>query len=351
MKKRKNITIDSKETNILEKLKDFLKFSDSDKFARIILIYGNNGAGKSRFANFIKKERKFLVLDSGLTDWYNETDKIFSEYDFHNKKFKEKVNASQEALFKKNSGLKERTNNKVRQGNLNNLKKFLEEKNLGSWESWLEFEQNTKNKNLAVNQFTIYDNLHLYTIFEKYKPFLDSLTTEEKEIIQIYQSFSYESRDYTTDKAKFYNQELSKIRADIAEYISDLINKQNLKLGSLNLLEEKKVPKGDDLEFLFKNDNFSSIEEKYIDSIMWNIVQTEEFASIKKDYEEVSNAKRDSIHFAGEINNKYEITENGYGIKIDLQDKSDGERVASIMEIITQFVDNKEKYIFLDDFF
>lgn len=347
MKKNKVvITSDLENANFDDTLRNKL----IDK-SRLIIIYGKNGAGKSTFSSKLK-EMNYLVLNSYLNDWYDPTNKSFSEYKFHEKKFKEYAQNISKNLFQiRKSGLKDKVEfEDENRSSFNGLKAFLKQINFIDPIDWLNFyNENSKSNKQKNNQLTIYQNIDLYNNSKKIKEFINNISDDEIEFLKIYLRFSYEpSSDYKNKEAKAINNELMVIKNKLEEKLINVFKKWK----DASTLEDLKTLSFDDHDFIFNKTNTLKFNDEYISQIKNKILDTDEFKSIKYESEKLDEQKNNSIKFDVEKNkNNYEIIDNGLAINIDLENKSDGEKIYEVITMLTSTLHDAKKILVLDDFF
>lgn len=300
----------------------------------IKLIYGNNGNGKSRYSKEVDKN-SFIVLNSSISNWYDEEQKIISELNYLMKPLKEKIDSLTTNLISANSSLKD-----VKGFKVGTFKVFLKNINFSTKEEW---DQHTSIESDYVD-ISIPDLIDWSTFITEHKDILEKIEVENQELLLLFSSFKHENSEhkYKTDNAKKLNLEA----IDIISSIKDILDKSNIKTGDFEKIKFK------DLKRIFSGiDKIPELTENLNNAIKNKIIISKEYLDIKTLEKEMEELKKTSIKFIE--GDAYELMDDGYSIKIDLgaENYSEGQKAAKILKILVNSLENTNKKIILDDFF
>lgn len=180
----------------------------------IKLIFGNNGDGKSFYSEQLIKGSS-LVIDSQISNWYDEDKKIISEFNFKSKDKNEEIKEYSKSLISAKSSL-----SKIPGFKFNTFKSFLKTINFSTIEEWDNY---IAPEDQTIGNTSIPEIIDLYTFISDNKAILSSITSENQELLVILSSLStYEiDNEYKTKTGININETIKNILIDIKAILLD----------------------------------------------------------------------------------------------------------------------------------
>lgn len=302
------------------------------------IIYGDNGAGKTKYYEEIQHNVDYICIDYNIGKWYDQKQKIISQRNFLVSKITNDIKECEKNIMSakgisKYFGIKN-----------SELKSFLVQTEFDKCESWHEYS--LKNINNNVDQINLKDYSAIFDIwqnFEIYNINIKKLSATEFELLKIYSSLNYtEVNNLESKEAQMYQ-----------ENILNIINELKLTSGIENIVELSKI----DVVTLEKIRNAEIDISGISDIIKSMIVELEDVKAIfemidnkTKIEEKCLNFKEMNIKFPDEI----KISEDGFDIQdIDLDKTkfSDGQKITFILKILLNVFSVSDKKILFDDIF
>ncbi|MGL4951568.1 MAG: hypothetical protein ACRC4L_01135 [Mycoplasma sp.] len=309
----------------------------------IKLIYGNNGAGKTKYAQKMKGDSsKYFAIDSDLKGWYDDVQKKFSHANF----FKNKKNDEIEVKVKKIKSVKSRI---ITDFNFEkDTWKLVFKEDFKTALQWYDFKKNIEKEEVNIESEYKFNNIEYIEYFAKVRKWLSGLSNEKVELLFIFLSLKYEqTHDYKEFASKEINQQILNIKETLLLELNEINHVDLSEIAKLNI-EPKIIWKmlnmndGDVSEFLERKFRIAFVNHR-------DVIEIFEI------FEEIDNLSKNKnfLTFESLINDKeFKVVDNGLSISIDLSEEnySQGQRNIKMFEIILRCFKNYEKTLILDDF-